>query len=290
MNARQILAETKDPRAVQPFLSKSFEGVKEIQFADPPAGYTSDQTLAPVMSASGSMASDDVTSSVESIEVVALGPSGGTSASITGSGDKALPVITAMRSAEGETVEFVGFVDPHKGNRRGNVEVWMLDVEDAMKSSVQDNLGRALKAYTEDSRGNWLLSWPGQVVLAADQVLWTHMTEQALRAPSAGGLSAVLATLSRQLGTIVSLVRGELSALQRITLAALITMQVHGRDVVCALQDKRVDSVDHFEWFAQMRCVVCLTLCCVCVATVTLARCACPGITGRVRVMQVHPP
>ena len=254
---------------MQPFLSKSFEGVREIQFSDPPAGYVSDPAPAanPVLRAGSStggvpMGSADADSDAViqitspklsdlllSPTVLELSRSG------SGSGATNNSVITAMLSAEGECVDFVGFVDPHKGNRKGCVEVWMCDVEDAMRSTVKDHMGRALKAYSHDSRNSWILSWPGQVVLAADQVLWTHMTESALRAvaeqPTA--LTTVLATFNDQLQGLVSLVRGQLTELQRATLTALITLQVHGRDVVAALVDRRAQNTDDFEWYAQLR-------------------------------------
>lgn len=189
-----------------------------------------------------------------------------------------------MRSAEGEAVPFNKPVDPCSGGRRGNVEMWMNDVEAAMKSAIKTHTSAAVYDYAaaavatggsrEESgyaigsvkggapkgksrnRDEWTLAWPGQVVLAVDQIFWTHGVESALReikaegtgratpvaaaaaaSAAAGGgaknaLARFLDTQNAQLNGIVRLVRSRLTPLQRATLSALTTIDVHARDVV----------------------------------------------------------
>lgn len=57
----------------------------------------------------------------------------------------------------------------------------------------------------------------------------------------------------QQLGELTQLVRGELSNLSRRVLAALITIDVHARDIVAALLSKHTSSVNDFEWQMQLR-------------------------------------
>ena len=57
----------------------------------------------------------------------------------------------------------------------------------------------------------------------------------------------------KQLGELTALVRGKLSSLERKTLTALITIDVHNRDIVEALVAKRVASKGDFDWQMQLR-------------------------------------
>lgn len=47
--------------------------------------------------------------------------------------------------------------------------------------------------------------------------------------------------------------RGNLSKLGRITLGALITIDVHARDVTAALVAENVNTVGDFEWISQVQ-------------------------------------
>jgi len=52
---------------------------------------------------------------------------------------------------------------------------------------------------------------------------------------------------------IVILVRTDLSELDRLTLGALVTIDVHNRDVVSSLVKDNCTSPQDFSWMAQLR-------------------------------------
>lgn len=57
----------------------------------------------------------------------------------------------------------------------------------------------------------------------------------------------------KQLSDLTKLVRGSLSNLSRRVLAALITIDVHARDIIGVLVAKRVSSTNDFDWQMQLR-------------------------------------
>ncbi|XP_026131005.1 dynein heavy chain 1, axonemal isoform X1 [Carassius auratus] len=155
-------------------------------------------------------------------------------------------LITHMYSAEGEEVQLSVPVSPS-----GNVEHWLREVENSMKASVRDNISRSLHAYVEHPRTEWVLSWPGQVVIAGCQTFWTQEVSESL---DKGDLADRLyPQLQTQLGDLVQLVRGRLSKMQRMVLSALIVIEVHAKDVAAKLVEEKVSSVNDFEWISQLR-------------------------------------
>ncbi|XP_031701028.1 dynein heavy chain 12, axonemal isoform X2 [Anarrhichthys ocellatus] len=158
--------------------------------------------------------------------------------------------IQAMYSSEGERVQLIQ--DISTSEAKGAVEKWLVQVEDVMVRSVRDVVARSRVAYAKSARSQWVREWPGQVVLCTSQIFWTLEVHEAIRA-GADGLKNYYEQLKNQLNDIVELVRGKLPKQTRITLGALVTIDVHARDVVSELIEKGVSNETDFQWLAQLR-------------------------------------
>jgi dynein heavy chain, axonemal len=197
----EILAQARNPMAVQPHLIKCFDCIKKLDFA----------------------------------------PS-----------DVALD-ITTMISSEGEVVPFIKPV-----RTRGAVEEWLSRVEDAMAATLHKLLREAhLDApQTSMERLGWCRRHPSQLVLTAAQIGWCEAVVGAFEAPEAarlGALEGVLETARSQLADLAREVSGDLPHLLRRTLVALITSDVHARDITETMVGERVSSKHSFTWQMQLR-------------------------------------
>uniref|UniRef100_A0A8C7T568 Dynein axonemal heavy chain 12 n=1 Tax=Oncorhynchus mykiss TaxID=8022 RepID=A0A8C7T568_ONCMY len=158
--------------------------------------------------------------------------------------------IQAMYSSEAERVQLIQLISTSEA--RGAVEKWLVQVEDIMLRSVRDVVARSRVAYGETPRSQWVREWPGQVVLCTSQIFWTLEVHEAIGG-GAQGLNKYYQQLQSQLKDIVELVRGKLPKQTRTTLGALVTIDVHARDVVMDLIDKGVSHETDFQWLAQLR-------------------------------------
>ncbi|WIA31960.1 hypothetical protein OEZ86_002815 [Tetradesmus obliquus] len=153
--------------------------------------------------------------------------------------------ITAMNSAEKEKVPFDKPMMP-----AGNVEAWLGEVERRMKASIRTQVVAAMHAYVTRPRTSWVREWPAMVVLAVSQIFWARGVEEAV---AAGSLQAFLERCTADLMDLTDLVQGQLSEAEHLTLGALITMDVHARDVVQELVDADLKRVTDFEWVSRLR-------------------------------------
>ncbi|XP_078488802.1 dynein axonemal heavy chain 7 isoform X2 [Ciona intestinalis] len=158
--------------------------------------------------------------------------------------------ITHIKSSEGEVVKLVNQISTAKA--RGQVEKWLLELEADMVTSLRKVIGDSLAAFQVEPRTEWVKKWPGQAVLCVTQKYWTDNVQNALNTgPEA--MQAYLDLSTKQISEIVFLVRGKLSKQNRVTLGALITLDVHARDVLAVLVKDKIQSMDDFAWLSQLR-------------------------------------
>ncbi|KAI8909816.1 dynein heavy chain and region D6 of dynein motor-domain-containing protein [Gorgonomyces haynaldii] len=165
------------------------------------------------------------------------------------SGDPKSIDIAAMVSPEGEKVTFLKTI-----KARGNVEGWLGTVEEAMVAVLKRLIKTAIADFEDNKRADWVREHVGQVVVTGNQVLWTKDVTDALKSgdPNKSLLALKQKSISNLSG-LAMLVRGELTKIQRAILGALITIDVHNRDIVAGLVQAKVTGAGDFEWTKQQR-------------------------------------
>jgi dynein heavy chain len=203
----EILAQTRNPLAVQPHLRKCFDAIASLEFGQ---------------------AKDKATG-----EMVATSE------------------ILAMKSPEKEVVSL------GKGLKaRGNVEEWLGKVEEAMISSLRKLTKAAIADFLQKERPDWTVAGhASQVVLTVSQIYWVKELTDVLESDGdrLAGLDEFLKENFRRLNQLAAIVRRELPPIHRAILGALITIDVHARDIIAELCDQKIDRSDSFEFLKQMR-------------------------------------
>ena len=78
-----------------------------------------------------------------------------------------------MISSEKETVALIDPIYPESGRNKGNVEMWLLELQASMRKSLKIITADSIEKYPHSLRTEFILKFPAQVVLAATQLYWT---------------------------------------------------------------------------------------------------------------------
>ncbi|XP_052869496.1 dynein axonemal heavy chain 6 [Anopheles cruzii] len=202
----EILAQTKNPYAVQPHLPKCFDAIAMIEFGKKKSEADEEPTM-----------TND---------------------------------IIAMVSPEGERLTFgVGL------KARGAVEDWLSKVEEAMFLAVKRYMRHGYRVYGLKDRSYWMQEHPNQVVLTVSQQQWAAEVHCILEGTGNvdKGLEEFHAKLTKNLTVLATIARTKISKLVRKVLCALITIDVHAKDMIAGMIERRVQKSTDFEWQKMLR-------------------------------------
>ncbi|XP_052771287.1 dynein axonemal heavy chain 2-like isoform X2 [Mya arenaria] len=159
-----------------------------------------------------------------------------------------------MSSTEGEYVEFIKAV-----YLEGPVEAWLCDVEKNMRFTLKKRLPECRNALKKSltKRDKWMKEWPGQLCITASQIQWTFDMGRALNTTKERGDKRALKTMKKKqvsmLNKFSEAIRGNLTKIQRLKIVALVTIEVHARDIIDRLIKIGCNDVNAFEWLSQLR-------------------------------------
>jgi len=205
--------------------------------------FLSDGELLPIMSHSTDITSAEpiLPKCFDGITKLDLGP------------NKPSTEIIGMYSAEEEHINFKSI----RMRSEDNVVVWLKNVE----STMVDTLKRLVKfGYVEYFQGDadrvkWVLSHYAQVVGCVTQLIWTEACEYSIKEMNEDD-NALIELASQnitQIKALIDLIRGDLTNIQRGVLIALITTDVHWRDIIERLASDAISDLQDFLWQVQLR-------------------------------------
>nr|CAD7438227.1 unnamed protein product [Timema bartmani] len=159
-----------------------------------------------------------------------------------------------MFSAEGEYIDFSSPII-----LEGPVELWLCRVEDMMRLTLREQLKlcRASLRKNLNKRDKWIKDWPGQLCITSSQIQWTTDCTRTLLQCKMMEAKKPLKKLRRKQNQVLSkfseAVRGTLTKQQRLKIVALVTLEIHARDVIDKMYKANCMDVSAFEWLSQLR-------------------------------------
>ncbi|KAM6403695.1 dynein axonemal heavy chain 17 [Rhynochetos jubatus] len=138
----------------------------------------------------------------------------------------------------------------------GQVEVWLNRVLARMRSTLRRLIPEAAAAYEEKPREQWVLDYPAQVALTCSQIWWATEVGIAFSRLEEGYEHAMRDYSQKQvarLNALIALLRGNLTAGDRMKIMTICTVDVHARDVVAKMILTKVESAQAFTWQCQLR-------------------------------------
>ncbi|CCW68554.1 unnamed protein product [Phytomonas sp. Hart1] len=159
--------------------------------------------------------------------------------------------ITHLVSMEEEKVELTN----QSIKARGPVESWMDMLEHEMFSTLRRHAQACLEDFeSSGDRHAWMFRHPVQLVLIMEQLLWTRSVEEALdKGNTPEQMEKLKLQNYRALEELAELTTSPISKLQRILLSTMITIDVHGRDLVDDMCFNQVHDSSEFGWTKQLR-------------------------------------
>ncbi|XP_006151956.1 dynein heavy chain 2, axonemal [Tupaia chinensis] len=159
-----------------------------------------------------------------------------------------------MFSGDGEYIDFL-----HSVLLEGPVESWLGEVERTMRVTLRDllrNCRIALKKFL-NKRDKWVKEWAGQVVITASQIQWTADVTKCLVTAKERGDKKILKVMKKKQVSILNkyseAIRGNLTKIMRLKIVALVTIEIHARDVLEKLYKSGLMDVNSFDWLSQLR-------------------------------------
>lgn len=159
--------------------------------------------------------------------------------------------ITHMESEEGEKVELT---QKNIKAGRGQVEGWLVALEKEMYSTLRKLAKDCVIDHEKRSRTSWIFEHPVQLILIVSQMYWSRSIEKALDKDNSRDLMEKVRDQNyQQLNDLAGLTGLSLCRVHREVLSTLITLDVHGRDLVDEMYDNGVVNQSEFGWTKQLR-------------------------------------
>ncbi|XP_005399515.1 PREDICTED: dynein heavy chain 2, axonemal isoform X2 [Chinchilla lanigera] len=159
-----------------------------------------------------------------------------------------------MFSGDGEYIDFL-----HPVLLEGPVESWLGDVERTMRVTLRDllrNCRLALKKFL-NKRDKWVKEWAGQMVITTSQIQWTADVTKCLLTAKERADKKILKVMKKKQVSILNkyseAIRGNLTKIMRLKIVALVTIEIHARDVLEKLYKSGLMDVNSFDWLSQLR-------------------------------------